>query len=434
MRKNRKKMKVIITEGQLKILKESIEIEKVKLPSFITSSINQYKTSLGKHNAFPPEKDVKFEEKILKKRYYELLQNVKKVDGLNGDISKKTLTDKLEKIVLKCKSIEEPIKKELEKLCYEFVFDTFGIDYDALNVECVLTDNIKIKQQITPMMIEDSFFDDIDHVEGFNGEIMKRRLINSIVQGACVRLSSNYENVLSKIYALDQRLPELYYNITAINEYLSFVKVRLPSDNNIGGVVSVDLTDETPVIKSEAIIYPTLVFETIKGIMELLSSHGLPDDKQSAEYIINQSDFLLAEDWDKRFGVGLWDIIMNTVTPNNAHMLAEIFTSLVSVESSKFDNLMREVLGGTKKGKRIIEELISDISSSVKYDEIDNTLSVGDSEDYFTPEELISDDNEIVETSTFSAGEYGYDAPAFIDAETADHSNIISRSIEDGLD
>ena len=125
---------------------------------------------------------------------------------------------------------------------------------------------------------------------------------------------------------------------------------------------------------------------------------------------------------------------MNAVTPNNAHLLADVFTSLVSVEASKFDNLMREVLGGTKKGKRIIEDLISDISNSTKYDEIDNTLSVENNNDYFTPEELIGDENELIETSTFSAGEYSYDAPAFLDAETADHSSIIRRSIEDGLD
>jgi hypothetical protein len=106
-----------------------IEIENIKLPEFILTSIKQYKTSLGKHNSFPPEKNIKFEEKILKKRYYELLKNVKKVDGINGDISKKSLISKLEQLVLKCKSIEKPIKDELEKLCYEQTFDIFGIEF-----------------------------------------------------------------------------------------------------------------------------------------------------------------------------------------------------------------------------------------------------------------------------------------------------------------
>lgn len=427
------KNNIIINEQQLKEIKEYIQIENIKLPEFITDSIRQYKTSLGKHNAFPPEKNIKFEEKILKKRYYELLTNIKKVDGINGDISKKNLIDKLKNLVIKCKEIENSIHKELEKICYEFAFDTFGISYDSLNLECVLNDRVEIKQQIIPIMAEDSFFEDVEHIESLNDEVMKRRLIDSLTQGACIRLSSNYEKILNKIYTLDQRLPELYYNITAINEYLSFVTEKKPTSENVGGVVSVNLTGSEPVIKSEAIIFPTLLFETIKGIMELMSSHGLPEDKQIAEYIISQSDFLLAENWDKRFGVGMWDILMDTINPENMDILPEIFTELVSIPSDNFDKIMREILAGTKKGKRIIEDLVSELKTENKFHEIDKTLSVNSNEEYINPDDLIHNDDEITETDITSAGDYTYDAPAFIDSETADHSNIIGKSIADGL-
>lgn len=425
--------RIIITEQQLISLKESIEIGKVKLPDFIIASIKQHKTSLGKHNAFPPEKEVKFEEKILKKRYYELLTNVKKVDGIKGDISKKNLIDNLKHLVIKCKELEEPIKNELEKICYDFTFDTFGIEKGSLNFECVLNDNVEIKQQITPVLIEDSFYDNVEHIESFNGEVMKRRLINSLVQGACVRLSSNYESILNKIYVLDQRLPELYFNITSINEYLSFVKERKPNNENTGGNVSVNLADEEPVIKAEAIIFPTLLFESIKGVMELLSSHGLPDDKQSASYIISQSDFLLAENWDKRFGVGMWDILVDAINPSNMHLLPEIFSELVSLPVNEFDNVMREILSGAKMGKKIIRDLIDEISRTSKFNEIDNTLSINKNNDYFTPEELIGNMDEMNETDTTNVGSYTYDTPAFLDDETADHSNMINKSIKDGL-
>ena len=61
--------KFIITEEQLKYIRESVEIKDIKLPDFIVDSIKQNKTSLGKHPSFPPENEMSFESKILKKRY-----------------------------------------------------------------------------------------------------------------------------------------------------------------------------------------------------------------------------------------------------------------------------------------------------------------------------------------------------------------------------
>lgn len=135
--------KIIITENQLKFIKESIDIDDIKLPDFIVDSIKDHKTSLGDHPAFPPEDELRFETKILKKRYYELLNNVKKIDNVDGDISKKNLIIKLKDLTIKCKNIEEPIKEKLEKLCLDFINDMFGITPGELDIECILTDKLK---------------------------------------------------------------------------------------------------------------------------------------------------------------------------------------------------------------------------------------------------------------------------------------------------
>ena len=126
--------KFIITESQLNQIRESVEIEKIKLPDFILNSIKQNKTSLGDHPFFPPGDELSFEEKILKKRYFELLNNVKKVEGINGDISKNTLITRLGELVVKCKEFEEPVKDQLEQICFELVNDCFGITYGDLYI------------------------------------------------------------------------------------------------------------------------------------------------------------------------------------------------------------------------------------------------------------------------------------------------------------
>lgn len=381
--------KIIITENQLKFIKESIDIDDIKLPDFIVDSIKDHKTSLGDHPAFPPEDELRFETKILKKRYYELLNNVKKIDNVDGDISKKNLIIKLKDLTIKCKNIEEPIKEKLEKLCLDFINDMFGITPGELDIECILTDKVEIKQPIAPKtIIED--FDDIQHIEKLNEEILKRRLVDAIILGACTRLSSDYDKVLTKIFTLNHKLPELYHDIITINEYLSFVKEQKPTDDNIGGEVSVDLTSENPSIKSEGIIFPVLMFETIKGIMELIFSHGLPESKKDAEYIIGKSDFLLASNWDKRLGVGLWDIIMDIVGPNNFNVIPNILISLINLPTDIFNQNMREIFAKTKKSKVIIQNIIDDINMSNEFYNIDNIVSDDTENEYFTPEELIN--------------------------------------------
>lgn len=425
-------MKYIISENQLNIIKESLEINKVKLPDFLIHSIEQHKTSLGKHDAFPPEDETKFEEKILKKRYFELLNYVKKVDGVDGDISTKNLLDLQVQLINKCKKIETPIKEELEKLCFEIVNNMFGIEYGDLDIECVLKDKIESKVPITPKPMLDTEFEDVKQIDGLTLEIMKRRLINSIVQGASVRISSNYTNIVDKLYALDHRLPQLYHDTMAVSEFLSFVKEMKPTKDNIGGAVYVDLSDEDPTIYSEAIIFPILIFETVKGVMELLSSHGLPENKKDADYIISKADFLLVENWDKRFGVGLWDILMDRLNHNNFDIMPSVFIELVSIPVEDFNKYMREIFAGTKKGKKIINDIVDNINSDNNFKTIESTIANKNKEQYFTPEELINS-NELNETDTFSAGNYTYDAPAFLDDETSDHSNLIAKSVKDGL-
>lgn len=424
--------KYIITEEQLNFLKESIEVEDIKLPDFIVKSIKEFKTSLGNHPSFPPEDENRFETKILKKRYYELLSNVKKADIVDGDLSTKNLISKLKELTIKCKGIEESIKEQLEKICVEYVIELFNLNEDDVNITCNINDNIKRKQPLTPVQVDEDF-EDVDHIDIINNEIVKRRLINSLIQGASIRLSFNYEKILTKLFALDHRLPSLYNDIIAINEYLNFVKEQKPNDDNLGGEVSVDLSSEDKSnIVADGIILPVLLYETVKGIMELISSNGLPEERQDAQYIIGKADFALATNWDKRLGIGMWDILMDTIGYDNFHIMPNVFIELISMHYSDFNKTMREVFAKTKKGKRVINDIVNNVNRELKFNEIESKISWQDNDDdFFSPEELIGDT--IHETNTTSVGDYSYDAPAFLDDETADHSNIIAKSVQDGL-
>ena len=461
--------KILITSKQLNelrnIIKEEKQLDKLTLPKFISNSIKQHKTSLGEHPTFPPGDENTFEERLLLKRFNEVGRAVGKISDLE-QYDKNYLISKLTDYISKAKSIESNIREDLEKICYEYVCEQFGLSNGELDIECLLKDTIKPdkQQNVEPLILDDVEFGEVSEMDDLGKEIYKRRVIDSLIQGAAVRLSSDYSTILNKVYELNPKLPELYYNIIALNDYLTFVKEINPDTNNLGGYVSVNLSSTDPKITSEAIIFPVLVFETIKGVMELMSSHGLPDNRRDAEYVIGKADFLLAENWDKRFGVGLYDLFSKLV--KDKKLLPEIFVELISLDVDQFNNRMKEIFAGTRKGKSFVDHLEREIEREQGFSSIESILgessddegsqgededftntgdgegegsgdsdfyfeaadfNVGSDEDgYFSINELggIINDEAV---ALGNIGDFTYDMPAFGDKESLNHKDMIKN-------
>jgi hypothetical protein len=70
--------------------------------------------------------------------------------------------------------------------------------------------------------------------------------------------------------------------------------MRTFSSSAICAASASTLTSKAKIV-ARGITFPVLVHEIIKGVMELLSAHGLPKDKKLAEYVINKADFLSEE-------------------------------------------------------------------------------------------------------------------------------------------
>ena len=400
---------IIVTSKQLNEVKQRLieekQLDNLTLPNFIINSVRQNKTSLGDHPSFPPGDEKRFEEKILLKRFNEVGRAVAKIQGLE-QYDKKYLIDKLTEYISKAITIEKEIRSELEEICYNYVCNQFDLIPGDLNIRCELKDKITPENEpnIEPQLLDETEFEDTDSMDSLGKEIYKRRLINSIVQGAAVRLSEDYGSILNDIYKLNPALPELYYNIIALNDYLSFVKETKPSNYNLGGFVSVDLSSEEPVIYSEAVIFPVLVFETVKGIMELVSSHGLPENKLDAEYVIGKADFMLAENWDKRFGVGLYDLFTKNI--QNKKLQTEIFNEIIDLPPAIFFNKMKEIFAGTRKGKMYINSLEKYVEREKGFGDIDAAIGK-DSEgfDTFTLGSSGNDNDFYFEAEDFNIGE-----------------------------
>lgn len=370
----------------------------MELPKNILDIIVSNKTSLGDNPALPPETDDKFLVFLVNDYYEYLLNHLNTVDV-------ETLTDELSESMTECKRIENENKEELEKLCFDFVNELFDIPSDTLSIDIQLVDKIDTKQErLIPEATNDYSFDSINDINTLTKEIYKRRFLDSLITGASMYYAE-YALAYGKEHSnIDEHLFDEYKKILMINNFLLFhTKQSLGKKQKDGGNVDVYISDEaTPVrIEAKGMLFPILVEETIKGILELSISHGLPNEREKAEYVMSKADFKLAEVWDQRLGIPLWERINSLMEEcGNEVNINFLLMELSSLKVDDFNEVMQETLAHTKKGKSLMNNLIGSIRRNQDLDDFDDYISNQqiNGNDYplndedFTSDDLINDD------------------------------------------
>lgn len=388
------------------------------LPQFLFKLVKTHTTSLGDNEVFPISDDYPFDYILLKKRYNEVCDAIESIEleSLDEDY----LMSELSSLVTQCKGMEEPIRDTLERVCENAVNRLFAIPKDSINMSFKLVDRIKFKKAIR-MRPESNdevkyTFKDIADIDLSNKAVAKRRFIDALVQGASYTYGGIEGLYIDDIDKINNELPRLYRKIRIINDYLLFIKKEEMSDDKPmqGSYVETHIGngDEKVTIKVQGLIFPLLLQEAIKGLFELFSAHGLPSDRAKAEYVVKRADFVLAEPWDLRLGVGLWNMIFGNVEDTN--MIPYMFTSFVKIPTDEFNISVKEILSNTEKGNEIINNLITNAEYDNGYQQFTNRINAKNL------------DKSLIKDSYFNAAETnGYE----IDGEQDDE--VIE---EDGMD
>lgn len=350
------------------------------LPGFLFKMVKAHETSLGDSEIFPSHKGYAYDYIILKQRFSDICDEAERV-GIDTS-SEDSLMTELSKCVTLCKEMETPIRPQLQKVCENAVNRLFAIPQNMVNIKCELVDRVKIKSgaRVMPEIDDEKplyTFKDIEDIEHSVKAVEKRRVINSMIQGASYIYSNASELYGEDINKLNNKLLPLYERIRVINDYLLFTKKEVISDEKPmqGSYVETRLGDDVTrtIIESQGIIFPLLLHDTIKGLFELFSSHGLPQDRRMAQYIVKKADFLLAEPWDLRLGVKLWENVFGSVEDTN--MIPYMFMSLVSMSAHDFNKSMKEILSKTHAGEQIIGKLAMDAEYDKGYQEFQNRIN-----------------------------------------------------------
>jgi len=354
--------------------------------------------SLGAHPIFPDSDETNFEEKLMSKRFTDVLKTFKRYNG-DDYIDAKRLAMNQASLLKDIIQLEIKHKNALQIMAIELVRKEFDMDESEVEIIANLTTDISSGDIKEFPSESDVKFDNHEELVNANKEVYKRRFINALIQGSAKKTNHMFNLIDHELEELEPLLPMLYSKLISGADYaymLNDDKVSLPK--LIGGRVSVEFpkVDGNRIkIIAKAMTLPVLIHELVKGVMEILASHGLPKDPKTAKYVMDKADFMYAEPWDMRLGPPIWEKFIESIPPEDFELKHHIFIDLVALPLDEFNTTMREIMMGNITGKNKIKEIIDKIKDDFKNDEFDDAMSHLDDDDNFTPEDLDNIDDEV---------------------------------------
>tara|TARA_R110002012_G_scaffold257529_5_gene437780 strand:+ start:679 stop:1992 length:1314 start_codon:yes stop_codon:yes gene_type:complete len=377
---------------------------------------------LGAHQAFPDvDKDGipdNFEELIASQRFKDVIQKVKDATGVEN-IDPQTfmsLQPMLMQAARRIMEIESQNKNTLENLAVELVVNEMGIpegdlQFDARlekpNISGMQTKPQKKKKKELEFPNFEMEDEAAKRLQKLDLEKQKRRFINSLIQGSAKKAHYMYHLVNEKLNEINPDLVGLYSIVMSVNDLMYWIMPDMEgmiggggAESAMAGKEELDLETDPPTIKATGLMFPILVHELYKGVMEYISAHGLPSDPEMADEVIGMEDTLPAEVWDLRLGPVIWEKFLE-VYPDNFFDMEEqkriknyFYFKFVSLEAEEFLKLAKEILSGSQKGKDQVKKMVDDIVKQLKqedYEDVSGEISEPEPTPVDTSQELDMD-------------------------------------------
>jgi hypothetical protein len=150
-------------------------------------------------------------------------------------------------------------------------------------------------------------------------------------------------------------------------------------------------------IIAQGINFVVLVHELTKGIFEVLSGAGIPDDQETWNKIDETEEILQKEMWDLRLGPAIWNRLKSQIPDKYSEedsksiknfLLSEIF----GLPAKQFLIFLREVISGSQKGSQLIQKVIDSIVKDLNDEEYEEAMSQFDNELDILSDETDNDD------------------------------------------
>jgi hypothetical protein len=369
-----------------------------RINSHLATQLRNRETSLGNHPIFPESDESHFEEKLMSSRFTDVVKNFKRHHGTD-EIDLNKFYAEQHALMLGLVELEKKHTKKLQEIAINLVREEFDVTEDDVEIMANLTTEFTIEkneQIITPKDDLKVEFDNHVELTNANAEVYKRRFVNALIQGSAKKVNHMFHMVDEELQDMEPLLPSGYSKLMSGADY-AYLLENDGKSRMIGGSVQVEFPKkegERPRIIAEAVLLPVLIHEIVKGVMEILASHGIPQKPEIAEYVMNKADYMNAETWDMRLGPPIWEKFIESIPPEDFPLKHYIFVELVGLPVEEFNSVMREIMMGSRTGKAKVLELIEEIKDDLRNDEFDNAMEQVSDDEFFNPEDLDNIDDE----------------------------------------
>ena len=381
----------------------------------IERKINQRQTPYAEHPALPQDGDRDFIELITSQRFKDSVEKVRRFLGdttpIQGNNPMMGLMGSIMGSLQQIKRVESQHKEYLENLAVNLVKKELGIpegqlqfDVELVNGPMGASEGMQTQsQEPDEDDVEEAFKegeehqeemeDFMDSMEKFNLEKAKRRMINSLVQGAAFKGGHMYTLVSDEINRLDPNILNLYGVTQSLMEHLYWLYPDMESMAGSGGgqmgQSESDPETDPPTIKAKAFTFPLLVHEIVKGIYSLYGDQGLPNDPVQRSMVVGAEDTLPAEIWDSRLGPIFWEKFRESwpdklYEDDQRHLQQYLFMKLSQLEAKDFIVLSKAIMADKPEAKEVINRMVNEIVEILKKHEYESKMSDDDddSDDY----------------------------------------------------
>lgn len=240
--------------------------------------------------------------------------------------------------------------------------------------------------------------------EQMKPKIKRRKFTNAMMHGSA-RKSQNIHHMDDQLRQENPRLGQNYSNLMAANDasYWMMNDEDIQSQGRQGihaGNVRVKLSDQAggvPKIIAQGVVFPVLLHELAKGVMELMSLWSLPVDAEERKYILDKTDTLADETNDIRLGPVIWEKFVAQIPTDNQEVISLTWNMMQELSDDEFNNIIEGLLKNSTDSQMKVKRMAEDAAEELKREASDEIFGVyGDEDedegDVATPEEDEEDD------------------------------------------
>ena len=273
---------------------------------------------------------------------------------------------------------EARLRPQLEQLAVQTVLKMPEFKSLAGAIE---NGKVKIEARLKPrIQIQNIAFAD-DEQEPIEGEdvpeirdeyqsmIARRKLSNTLIQGAAVANNYAFTKSFDDLADLDPSLVRDYGQLMAYSELGYFVHdqnvlkiaARSPGSEFQGGQTHLERDENgSIIIRSEAITFPMLVQEIVKGCMEFLTLND-EDDLATATAVRKRADFIDDEQVQMQIGPSIYRSFLKAIGEENADLMPYVYDRINHLSDTEYHQVMKGLIDREARTLNWLKEQVQDI-------------------------------------------------------------------------